>query len=387
MKEKGVPKEQILHDLDRRLAKDLTYESGRILGSMCTIPHEFAREVFMRYMEKNLGDPGLFPGTAEIEREVIQQMGILFHCPNADGSLVTGGSEANIIAARIAKKIKPDIKNPEFIVPVTAHASLDKSSDLLGLELVKVPLEEDYSLSPDRVKERISKRTVGILSMAGTTSLGLIDPIESLGQIAQKNDLYLHVDAAFGGFVLPFLQELGYPIPKWDFEVPGVSSLTADPHKMGMNPIPSGGFLLRDRTLLQKLGYDIPYLAGGGFKHFQITGTRPGGVVIAFWALLNFMGREGFRQVAKESMDLTNYLVEEIGRIKDIKVVVKPVMNVVGIKPVNSSLSAEKLDAKLRQKGWAVGLFRSFNLLRIVLMPHIHRQHIDAFLTDLKAVL
>ncbi len=387
MKEKGVPKEQILHELDSRLAKDLTYESGRIFGSMCTIPNEFARQVFMQYMEKNLGDPGLFPGTAEIEKEVIKEMATLFHCPNADGSLVTGGSEANIIAARIAKKTKPDIKNPEFIVPVTAHASLDKSSDLLGLKLVKVPLEEDYSLSPDRVNERITRRTVGILGMAGTTSLGLVDPIESLGQIAQKNDLYFHVDAAFGGFVLPFLQELGYPVPKWDFEVPGVCSLTADPHKMGMNPIPSGGFLLRDCTLLQKLGYDIPYLAGGGFKHFQITGTRPGGVVIAFWALLNFLGREGFRQITKEAMDLTKYLAEEIDRIKDIKLVVKPVMNVVGIKSIRSSLSAEQLDAKLRHKGWAVGLFRSFNLLRIVVMPHIHRQHIDAFLTDLKAIL
>jgi tyrosine decarboxylase/aspartate 1-decarboxylase len=385
--EKGVPKDQIWQELESRLVKDMTYESGRILGSMCTFPHEFAREVYIHYLEKNLGDPGLFPGTAEIERELIQELGTLFHCPTADGSIVTGGSEANLIAARIARKTKPHIKKPELIVPVSAHASLDKSSDLIGLKLIKVPLEEDFSLSAERVAKFITKNTVGLIGVAGTTSLGLIDPIEELGHIAEQNDLYFHVDAAFGGFVIPFLKDLGYNLPKWDFEVPAVSSMTADPHKMGLNLIPSGGFLLRDRSLLQKIGYDIPYLAGGGFKHFQITGTRPGGVVLAFWALMKHMGREGFRNLVKDSMELTHYLADEVSKIKGIRLVVKPLMNVVGITPENHTTPAEKLDEKLRKKGWALGLFKSYNFLRIVLMPHIQRQHIDAFLTDLKNIL
>ncbi len=387
MNEKGVPKENIWQELENRLVKDMTYESGRIFGSMCTLPHEFAREIYIRYLDKNLGDPGLFPGTAEIERELIQELGILFHCPTSDGSLVTGGSEANLIAARIARKTKPHIKKPELIVPVSAHASLDKSSDLLGLKLIKVPLEDDFSLSADRVAKYVNKNTVGLFGVAGTTSLGFIDPIDELGIIAEQNDLYFHVDAAFGGFVIPFLKDLGYNLPKWDFEVPAVSSLTADPHKMGLNLIPSGGFLLRDRSLLQKLGYDIPYLAGGGFKHFQITGTRPGGVVLSFWALMKYLGREGFRNIIKNSMDLTHYLADEISQIKGVRLVVKPLMNVVGIAPANPSTPAEKLDEKLRQKGWALGLFKSYNFLRVVLMPHIQRQHIDAFVKDLKAIL
>ena len=387
MNEKGIPKEEILQELENRTAKDMTYKSGKILGSMCSSPHEFAREIYIKYLEKNLGDPGLFPGTAEIERELIHELGILFHCPSAYGTLVTGGSEANLIAARIAKKSKPNIKKPELIVPVSAHASLDKSSDLLGLKLIKVPLEQDFSLSADRVAKCVNRKTIGIFGVAGTTSLGLIDPIEELGSIAEQNNLYFHVDAAFGGFVIPFLKDLGYNVPKWDFEVPAVKSITADPHKMGLNPIPSGGFLLREQNMLQELGYDIPYLAGGSFKHFQITGTRPGGVVLAFWGLLKYLGREGFRNIINETMNLTNYLVDELAKIDGIRVVVKPVMNVVGITPVKPSLSAEKLDEKLRLKGWALGLFKSYNFLRIVLMPHVKRQHIDAFIKDLQTVL
>jgi len=387
LNETGKPEENIWQELDRRLAKDMTYESGRILGSMCTRPHDIALEVFTHFLEKNLGDPGLFPGTAEIEKEVLKELAELFHCPTADGSLVTGGSEANLIGMRIAKKLKNKVLNPEFIVPASGHASFDKAADLLDIKLVKIPLEEDFSLAPEKVAEQVTPNTIGIVGVAGSTALGLVDPIEELGHIARENNLYFHVDAAFGGFVLPFLSDLGYEIPKWDFEVPEVNSLTADPHKMGMNVIPSGGFLFRDCSLLEELGFNIPYLAGGCFKHLQITGTRPGGVAIAFWALIKSLGREGFRNIVKNAMDLTHYLASEIEIIPRIKLATQPTMNIVGIIPEGDSLSAPDLDARLREKGWALGCFRRENLVRVVLMPHVTQEHIDEFLADLKTCL
>jgi tyrosine decarboxylase/aspartate 1-decarboxylase len=255
------------------------------------------------------------------------------------------------------------------------------------MKLVKVPLEDDFTVSAEKMAEQVTRNTIGIVGVAGTTALGLIDPIEEIGKIARENELFYHVDAAFGGFVLPFLTDLGYDIPKWDFEVPEVNSITADPHKMGMNVIPSGGFLLRDCSLLEDLSFNIPYLAGGCFKHIQITGTRPGGVAIAFWALMKSLGREGFRNIVKNAMDLTHYLAGEIRQIGGLKLATLPTMNIVGIIPENGSLSATDLDARLREKGWALGCFRRENLVRVVLMPHVTREHIDAFLSDLKDCL
>ena len=300
--------------------------------------------------------------------------------------IVSGGSETNFLAVHIAKKLKPDIKETEIILPTSAHVSFDKASDILGVKLVKIPLEEDFTLAPDRVAEQITPRTIGIVGVAGITALGLIDPIEDLGQIAKENDLYLHVDAAFGGFTLPFLKELGYPIPKWDFEVPEINSLTADPHKMDLNVIPSGGFFSRDGSVLKTQGFDIPYLAGGGFNHLQITGTRPGGVVIAFWALMKRLGRVGFREIVKETMELTQFLATEIEHIPGIRLATNPIMNIVGIVPSNNSMTASNLDASLRAKGWALGCFRRENLVRVVIMPHIRKEHIEEFLSDLKQI-
>jgi len=170
-----------------------------------------------------------------------------------------------------------------------------------------------------------------VLGIAGTTSLGVVDPIEEIGRIIEGKDIFFHVDAAFGGFVLPFLNELNYNVPPWDFRVKQVNSITADPHKMGLGPIPTGGFFLRDPSVLNKTGFDIPYLAGGNFKHLHFVGTRPGGQVIAFWAILKYLGIEGFAKIVNKCMDNTQYLVKLISKIDGIKLAADPEMNIVGI--------------------------------------------------------
>ena len=388
MQHKGESKDEIFKKLDEFLSKDLSYTSGHIMGSMCTQPSDFAVEIFSKYIWKNLGDPGLFPGSKELEMDLIKTLGDLFGDPTVYGSMVSGGSEGNLIAVRIAKKMNPEIKNPEILVPGSAHLSFLKAADLMNVKVNKAELDPNtYNLNMDDYASKITSNTIMMVGVAGTTGLGLIDPIEEIGKLSLENKIFFHVDAAFGGFVLPFMEEQHLShIPLWDFRIKDVDSITADPHKMGMGVIPSGGFLLRNKGLMEKIGFEIPYLAGGSFKHLTLSGTRPGASAISFWALMHHLGKDGFNMIVRECWDNTIYLKENIEDIQGLKLARNPVLNVLGLQFDDSNKkSITLLDKELRKDGWALGIFKEWNFARIVLMPHVKRSHIDAFLTDLKA--
>jgi len=386
MRENGIEKEQILKILEQKLKEDFSYKDGSILGSMCTEPLDIAKEVYIKYISKNLGDPGLFPGTMSLEEEVVSQIGEIFNAQDLTGCFTTGGSEANIIAMRIAKKLRTDIKHPEVVLSRGAHISFDKAADILGIRLRKVDLNENFELNIEKFGKLINKNTCGVIGVAGTTSLGLVDPIKQIGEMVEGKKIFFHVDAAFGGFVLPFLENPQRRIPNWDFSVKNVNSITADPHKMGMGVIPSGGFFLRDKSIIKKVGFEIPYLAGGNFKHLQFVGTRSGAVVIAFWVIMNYLGKNGFKKIISDCMENTKYLAKRITEIDGLKLAAEPVINVLGI-TTNSGKSICQIDEKLRKSKWMLGKFLDFNLIRAVIMPHIKKEQLDLFCEDLEKIV
>jgi tyrosine decarboxylase/aspartate 1-decarboxylase len=386
MQEEGLEKREILNLLEKKLEKDFSYDSGFILGSMCTEPLDIAKEIYVKYVSKNLGDPGLFLGTAALEEELIFEIGALFGNKNIIGTFTTGGSEANLIAMRIARNLRSDIKNPEVVVPASAHISFDKAADLLKLKLRKVKLMDNFQVDLNHFESLINKNTCAVVGVAGTTSLGLIDPIEEIGNLVEGKNIFFHIDAAFGGFVLPFLKRLGYQIPLWDFSVKSVDSITADPHKMGLGIIPSGGYFIKDALILQKTGFEIPYLAGGPFKHFHIVGTRPGGPIIAFWVILKYLGINGFKEIIRKCMENTEYLAQRISEINGIKLAADPIMNVIGITTENGDSICE-IEEALRNNNWMLGKFLDLNLIRVVIMPHVKREHLSNFVSDLEKIV
>ncbi|HSQ53119.1 MAG TPA: aminotransferase class V-fold PLP-dependent enzyme, partial [Acidobacteriota bacterium] len=218
MPEKGITKNAVIKKLETKLQRDFSYDSGKILCSMCTNPHSFAKQIYRKYLEKNLGDPSLFPASAELEQETVTMLGSLLSNPHASGSIVSGGTEANIIALWTARNIDKK-KRGEVIVPVSAHYSFDKASDLLNLKLIKVKLNNRFQMDVKATEKAITSKTVAIVGVAGSTGLGVVDPIGELSDLALTNNLYLHVDAAFGGFVLPFFKELGYKALDFDFSL------------------------------------------------------------------------------------------------------------------------------------------------------------------------
>ena len=382
MLERGLTRSEVLVLLRRILQNDFTYGSGRILGSMCTNPPELAKTVYRACIEKNLGDPDLFPGVAELEEEVVEMMGALLSNPSASGQIVSGGTEANILALWAARNLAKK-ERPEVIIPLSAHFSFDKAADLLGLRLVKVRLNKQFQVDVKAVEEAITDQTIAIVGSVGTTELGAVDSIAQLSEIALQHSLYLHVDAAFGGFIIPFLKDLDYDAPDFDFKLSGVSSITMDPHKMGLAPIPAGGILFRDNVIPRAIGTRVPYLLEGKSLQACIVGTRSGASVAATWSILKHLGRNGFRKIVGKCMRLTQNLVEGVQGLRHMRVVAQPTMNIVGL--TSKNFKAKSFAAKLRKRGWAVTPFT--NHVRIVLMPHLRPIDIAEFLEDLRETL
>jgi len=385
MLDKRMTKEDIFENLKKFQDMDMSYESGRILSSMCTKPDPIAMEAYKMFIETNLGDPGLFPGTSLMESEVIEMLGHLLHLENASGHLVTGGTEANIMAMAVAKYLFQEKHEgvPEIILPESAHFSFKKIISMLSLEAKVVPLDENYKMDVSKIEDLITENTMAIVAIAGTTELGLIDDIEIISEIAYSHDIYLHIDAAFGGFVIPFLDDEHKGDLNFDFKCKGVSSMTIDPHKMGLAPVPAGGILFRHAEHLEKLAVKTPYLSKN--KQTTIVGTRTGAATAATWTLLNYYGMEGYRKIVKNAIELTEYTYKKLNLMKNVTVTCKPELNLISFTSDNKS--ADILKQELYDYGWRVSVAQRPHVVRLVLMPHVKKEHIDRFLTDLNEVL
>lgn len=366
--------------LRRKLKKDLSFHKGHIIGSMCSAPSSHAVAVFSKYIGKNLGDPGLCLGTEEIEREAVQMLGSLLGNPHAAGVFTTGGTEANFLALLTAKKLSGGTRR-EIILSDCAHFSFFKAAEIMDLQPITVAHNADYSVNIDAVAAKISPRTMALIGIAGTSGTGSIDDIRALASLARKYNLYLHVDAAFGGFVLPFLEKAGYPSKPFDFSVDGVSSVTIDPHKMGQGLTPGGCILYRSQQTADAAAFPVSYLAGGETKHRTLVGTRSGAAVLANWTQMVRLGEEGYVKIVKRCMDLSILLAQNLNQIDGIKCVKMPELNVVAFRSLK--INAALLSRKLRDAGWAISLFDDY--FRIVVMPYVTERTLRRFLKDLKS--
>ena len=380
MDDKGISENEVFKSLRNFKEQDMTHRSGKILGSMCTCPHEVGVKAYCMFLESNLGDPGLFQGTKTMEDEVIAMLGNLLGKNNIYGHIITGGTEANIMAMRAARN-SSEIKNPEIIIPKSAHFSFKKAADMLCLKIKEAKLDDNYCINLESVNDHISNHTIAVVGVAGTTELGKVDPIEELSNICLDKEIFLHVDAAFGGFSIPFLNEIGYNLPKFDFTLPGVCSITIDPHKMGLTPIPTGGILFRDKSYLEVMSIETPYLTED--RQSTIVGTRTGASTAATWALMKYLGRNGYKKVAERCMELTRLLAQGVCE-SGFLLVTEPQLNIVAFN--SEEMTVWEIADRLEKRGWAVSIASYPQAIRIIVMPHLNKEHIESFLTDLREI-
>jgi tyrosine decarboxylase / aspartate 1-decarboxylase len=362
MLNKGRSEEELFTFLAGKKSGDLDYTY--ILSSMCTIPHSVAVRAHCMFMETNLGDPGLFPGTFSLEKLLISRFASLFHGPDAGGYATSGGTESNIQALRLARALRQDIRKPNVVLPESAHFSFKKACDILGLAVHKTPLTRDYRMDADAAAGLVDKNTVAIIGVAGTTEYGMVDPVKDLAKIARQDDLFFHVDAAFGGMVIPFLKK---PVP-FDFSVPGVTSIAVDPHKMGMSTIPCGCLLTREPDVLNSLNIDTPYLTVK--QEYTLAGTRPGAPVAGALAVMDYLGFAGMKAVVSGCMKNTQRLIAGLETF-GIPRAATPDVNVATFVCDRSCIPGP----------WKVS-WTCRKHLRIVCMPHVTADRIEAFLND-----
>jgi tyrosine decarboxylase / aspartate 1-decarboxylase len=341
---------------------------------MCTQPHPIAQKAYKMFLASNLGDPGLFPGTAQLEKDVINDLTTLLHGKNCRGFVVSGGTEANLLALLSARNLTQK-EQPEVILPDSAHFSFTKICNLLKLKPIYAPLDSKFAVNAPSIEGLVSKNTVAIVGTAGTAELGVVDPISQLAKIAKDHDVHLHVDAAFGGLIIPFIDG---DKPIFDFCIEEVASMTVDPHKMGMSTIPAGGIIFRDEDAIEAIKTQTPYLSDS--CQYTFVGTRSGASVASAWAVLHYLGVEGFRKTIAKCMKNTRFLADRL-KTAGFQLVIEPTLNIVAFRKEEGTKS---LAEKLWRHGWFVSYIPRYDCIRMVLMPHVTKANAEAFLKQLK---
>jgi tyrosine decarboxylase/aspartate 1-decarboxylase len=269
----------------------------------------------------------------------------------------------------------------KVIFPRSAHFSILKAVKLLDLEPIPVDLDENFSMSVDMLEDLISDDVACVFTVAGSTELGAVDPIERVSGII--GDIPLHVDAAFGGFVLPFLEDMGM-LPEssrgWDFRVRGVTTLSMDPHKMGGSTIPAGCLLFREEYPLKYLAVSSPYLTSS--KAYTLAGTRDSGAVCGAYAVMELFGRSGYRERIRTCMDNTYYLKSRLKEL-GLEPVMEPLMNIIAFHH-HDPVGVQRM---MEEKGFYLSRVKHPSAVRFVVMPHVTREALDGMLPVLEGVL
>lgn len=385
MNKEGLPLARVIAALQQARDQDFTYQDSEILGSMCTAPDAAAQEAVRIFLETNLGDPAHFPGTQRLEQEVQQELIKLTNGESggkdpAHAVMTSGGTESNLLAVQAAREAWRERTGKKgqanVVVPDSAHFSFEKARRLTDTKLVRVATDEDHRAQVDAMKEAVTEDTCLIVAVAGTTETGTLDPVSKLAQAASKMGVPLHVDAALGGFLLPFLPADGPRTEPWDFLAPGVTTITLDPHKMGTVPVPAGALLARNRSHLQRIAVETPYVTSD--HQIGLLGTRPGFAAAACWAVLQHQGQSGFQRIAERCMQNSAYVRQWLE--KEHLAFEGHDLNVVLVKTSDPL----KVQAALSTKGWRVNAVERLSGVRLVMMPHVNREQLDRFLPQLK---
>lgn len=315
----GRPAAELLAELAERKADDTRWREGRVFSLVYHVPgaageaHEkLLHEAHALYASANLLNPMAFGSLKKMETEIVEMAGRLFNCAGAVGTVTSGGTESILCAVAAyrdrARRTRPWIRSPELVVPTTIHPAFDKAAHLFGVRLIKVPVGPDFRADVPAMARKINRSTIGLVGSAPQYPHGVVDPIADLGELALAHKLPLHVDACVGGWVLPWIERLGHRIPRWDFRVPGVTSISADLHKFAYAAKGASVLVWRSMDHMRHQIFVATDFPGGIYASPTLLGTRPGGPIAAAWTALNAMGEDGYIALAKQALDAAQRL-------------------------------------------------------------------------------
>lgn len=331
----STPKEEVLKTLESLKSGDVNWKGGKVFGLVYPggeAYSHFLKEAYNLYFTENGLNPIAFASLKEMEHRTVRMMAHLFHNDNAVGAMTSGGTESILLAVKAARgrhqsrlihRITPQARlgQPEVLAARTVHAAFPKACDYFGLQFVPIDTTPDQRMDVKKLRRRINGKTALIVASAPQYPHGVIDPIADIGELAKTHDIPFHVDACIGGMLLPFLKMLGEPIPPFDFEVPGVTSLSVDLHKYGYAAKGASVLLHRDMSTMKHQFFVDTDSPSGVYASQGILGTRAGGAIAAAYAALLFHGEEGYLQRAKETLAVREKLISGLLSIPEIELV------------------------------------------------------------------
>jgi sphinganine-1-phosphate aldolase len=365
---KGLSSESVLQVLKSIRNVEKEYNGGAAFGGIygdLEEQEEVLKQAYGIFFDSNGFYPRVFPTLRQMENEVVKMTINLLHGNDkCVGVMTNGGTESILLAVKAYKERAKDIHGitePELLASIAVHPAVKKACDYFGVKFVEVPLASNLQIDINALKAAINKNTILIVGSAPTFPHGVIDDIETLGQLGLKHNIPVHVDACVGAFLLPWLEKLGHLNRKWDYRVPGVTSISADTHKYGFGPKGTSVICYSDAEYRKYQFFATTYWAGGFYVTPSVSGSRAGGLIASAWAGLVHMGEDGYLKGAQEMHRLFEELKDGINNIPGLRVIGPPeAANIAFVADHNESFDIMKVADALETMGWK----NSFRLRR-----------------------
>jgi len=359
----GLPKEEVLAQLGAMRTDDKDWRSGRCFGLVFHAGddvEDVAREASMLYLSENALNPLAFPSLGRMQHEVVEICADLFHGFDdgraAAGFMTSGGTESILLAVKAARnraRAERGLTEPEIVIAESAHAAFHKAGDYFGVAVRKIPVGADWRADVGAMAAAMTDKTVLVVGSAPQYPQGVIDPIPELAALAAERGINCHVDACMGGFVLPFAERLGRPVPPWDFRVEGVTSISADVHKLGYAPKGASVLVHRSEDLRSHHVFVFDDWLGGFYASSGMAGSKPAGPIAAAWAVLHYLGEAGYLRLTEITLDATRRLVDGVRAVPGLRVLGEPEAQCVAITAGDgSAVDVFAVMDALAARGW-----------------------------------
>ena len=390
---KGKSESEILRELQAFKSGDFDWRSGHIMGYVYDPGHqveEIGKKAYMMYLTENALDPTLYKSLLRIENDLVGMAARhLGGDKNVVGTFTSGGTESILLAVKTARDysrvMHPEIVRPEMVLPMTAHAAFHKAAKYFDVVPVSVPVDDGFRADVEKMRDAITGNTILMVGSAPSYAHGVVDPIPELAGLAAERGSLFHVDACVGGFMLPYYRRLGQVFPDFDLNVPGVTSISMDLHKYGYTPKNASMVLYRSKELRKHQFFACSQWPGYSVINSAIQSSKTGGSMAAAWAVMNFLGDDGYMKIAKHTRDATKRLAEGIEKIEGLKLMAKPDLCML-------SFTSETIDVfhiidEMMERGWYIQPQLAFNSSRKnihISMNESSSGFVDELLSDLK---
>uniref|UniRef100_A0A8D9BBI9 sphinganine-1-phosphate aldolase n=1 Tax=Cacopsylla melanoneura TaxID=428564 RepID=A0A8D9BBI9_9HEMI len=369
------------------------WKHGRVSGAIYYYEKDLVdllTDVFGLTSYTNPLHPDIFPGVCKMEAEVIKMVARLFSGgPETCGSMTSGGTESIMMACKAYRDYAREergVSLPEIVLPVTAHPAFDKAANYFGMKIRHIRLNKDYTVDLAAMKSAINSNTVMLVGSVPNFPYGTMDDIVGICLLGRKYNIPVHVDCCLGGFLIPFMRDAGYPLPPFDFSLPGVTSVSVDTHKYGFAPKGSSVVLYKELKYKHCQYFVTSDWPGGNYGSPSVSGSRSGGIIATCWAAMMYFGFEGYVNTTRSIVQTTRYIESEMRSLEGLFLFGTPVTSVIALG--SDVFHIYRLSSALNKRGWNINCLQ-FPVGIHLCVTHLHTSPgvADQFISDVKEEL